>query len=400
MRKWNYKEKTKHEFIIINKGIQTATLTNCLKMELEKSQNGGENELLNLSEDNSICGYDSLHHLLKDNLKPHHFQEVNRLLTGLNCGKELEAIALPESTTSLSATHGFDLQAYSFHVDKEVIREPRVVRVGLIQNSIALPTTAHFVDQKKAIFEKVKPILDAAGSSGVNILCLQEAWMMPFAICTRDKRWCEFAEPVDGESTKFLRSYALKYNMVIISPILERDMNHGEVIWNTAVVIGNHGNIIGIHRKNHIPRVGDFNESMYYMEGNTGHPVFETAFGKIAVNICYGRHHPLNCVTFGLNGAEIVFNPCATVGELTEAMWPIEGRYAAIANSYFVATINRVGTETFLNSFTSGDGKAAHVDPGYFYGSSYVSAPDASCTPSLSRKRDGLLITDMDLNFV
>ena len=25
-----------------------------------------------------------------------------------------------------------------------------------------------------------------------------------------------------------------------------------------------------------------------------GHPVFETAFGRIAVNICYGRHHPMN----------------------------------------------------------------------------------------------------------
>ena len=35
-------------------------------------------------------------------------------------------------------------------------------------------------------------------------------------------------------------------------------------------------------------------ESTYYMEGNTGHPVFETAFGKIGINICYGRHHPLN----------------------------------------------------------------------------------------------------------
>ena len=46
--------------------------------------------------------------------------------------------------------------------------------------------------------------------------------------------------------------------------------------------------------QNHIPRVGDFNESSYYMEGNTGHPVFETAFGKIAINICYGRHHPMN----------------------------------------------------------------------------------------------------------
>lgn len=60
------------------------------------------------------------------------------------------------------------------------------------------------------------------------------------------------------------------------------------------------------------------------MEGNTGHPVFETAYGKIGVNICYGRHHPLNWLAFGLNGAEIVFNPSATVGELSEPMWPIE----------------------------------------------------------------------------
>lgn len=60
------------------------------------------------------------------------------------------------------------------------------------------------------------------------------------------------------------------------------------------------------------------------MEGNTGHPVFETIYGKIAVNICYGRHHPLNWLAFGLNGAEIVFNPSATVGELSEPMWPIE----------------------------------------------------------------------------
>ncbi|XP_042480320.1 uncharacterized protein LOC122061177 isoform X2 [Macadamia integrifolia] len=107
---------------------------------------------------------------------------------------------------------------------------------------------------------------------------------------------------------------------------------------------------------NHIPRVGDFNESTYYMEGNTGHPVFETTFGKIAINICYGRDHPLNWLAFGLNGAEIVFNPSATVGELSEPMWPIEARNVAIANSYFVASINRVGIETFPNSFTSGDG--------------------------------------------
>lgn len=73
--------------------------------------------------------------------------------------------------------------------------------------------------------------------------------MMPFAFCTREKRWCEFAEPVNGESTQFLQELAQKYNMVIVSPILERDINHAETIWNTAVIIGNHGNIIGKHRK-------------------------------------------------------------------------------------------------------------------------------------------------------
>ncbi|KAJ7968308.1 beta-ureidopropionase [Quillaja saponaria] len=368
------------------------------KVHNMKTENGEVKEEFKAYTDGSVCGYESLHHLLKENLKPQHFQEVSRLLLGLNGGKVLDTVTHSESATALSLEHDFDLQAFCFRADREQLREPRVVRVGLIQNSIALPTTAPFSDQKTAIFKKLEPMIDAAGASGVNILCLQEAWTMPFAFCTREKRWCEFAESVDGESTQFLQKFALKYNMVIVSPIIERDINHGESLWNTALVIGNHGNIIGKHRKNHIPRVGDFNESTYYMEGNTGHPVFETAFGKIAINICYGRHHPLNWLAFGLNGAEIVFNPSATVGELSEPMWPIEARNAAIANSYFVGSINRVGTETFPNPFTSGDGKAAHADFGHFYGSSYFSAPDASCTPSLSRNRDGLLISDLDLN--
>ncbi|KAF5444221.1 hypothetical protein F2P56_036710 [Juglans regia] len=369
------------------------------KAQAIEAENGEvKEETTKTVKDGSICGYESLHSLLSANLKPELFQEVSRLLLGLNCARAIDKIDLPDSAKALSSEHDFDLQAFCFRADKELLRAPRVVRVGLIQNSIALPTTTHFQDQKRALFQKLKPIIEVAGASGVNILCLQEAWMMPFAFCTREKRWCEFAEPVGGESTQFLQDFALKYNMVIINPILERDVNHGETIWNTAVIIGNHGNIIGKHRKNHIPRVGDFNESTYYMEGNTGHPVFETAYGKIGVNICYGRHHPLNWLGFGLNGAEIVFNPSATVGELSEPMWAIEARNAAIANSYFVGSINRVGTEIFPNPFTSGDGKPQHADFGHFYGSSHFSAPDASCTPSLSRNRDGLLISDMDLN--
>jgi len=134
------------------------------------------------------------------------------------------------------------------------------------------------------------------------------------------------------------------------------------------------------------------------MEGDTGHPVFDTQFGKIAINICYGRHHPLNWMAFGLNGAEIVFNPSATVGSLSEPLWGIEARNAAIANHYFTVGINLVGSETFPNEFTSGDGKPAHKTFGHFYGSSYVAGPSGIRTPGLSRTRDGLLVTEVDLN--
>lgn len=86
-------------------------------------------------------------------------------------------------------------------------------------------------------------------------------------MCTRERYpWVEFAEPVDGESTQFLKKLAVKHNMVILSSILERDEHRG-TLHNTTVVIDNHGDILGTQVKGHIPRVGDFNESTYYMEG-------------------------------------------------------------------------------------------------------------------------------------
>lgn len=232
---------------------------------------------------------------------------------------------------------------------------------------------------------------------------------MPFAVCSGDKYpWVEFAESAEhGPTTVFLQELSVRYNMVIISPIIERDEEHGEVLWNTVVVIDNHGRVLGKHRKNHIPRVGDFNESLYYIEGNTGHPVFQTEFGKIAINICYGRHHPQNWMMFGLNGAEIVFNPSATVGEMrcikkskaiedghniyfflhfSEHLWGIEARNAAIANSYFTFAINRVGTEIYQLETKNKNEKPRQKEVGHYYGSTYVTSPDGVRTPVSNKK--------------
>lgn len=299
-----------------------------------------------------------------------------------------------------SSNKEFEVKGYLLLAESEQLRRPREIRVGIIQNSIQLPTTSPVLEQIKAIHTRIGAFLDLAGANNVNVVCMQEAWTMPFAFCTRERLpWTEFAESAeDGMTTRFLKSYAKKHNMVIVSPILERNENQLDAIWNTAIVIDNHGNYMGKSRKNHIPRTGDFNESTYYMESTLGHPVFETEFGKIAINICYGRHHPLNWLMYKINGAEIVFNPSATVDCLSEHMWPIEARCAAIANSYFTCAINRVGSEEFPNEFTSGDGKKAHRKFGHFYGSSYVTAPDGRRTPGLSRLKEGLLIADLDLN--
>ncbi|OWA50527.1 Beta-ureidopropionase [Hypsibius exemplaris] len=310
------------------------------------------------------------------------------------------ALGVPAAARKLASSHNFDLQSYQFTAQSEGTRPPKIVRVGLIQNSIGLATTESVEAQRAAIHEKVRPLIQAAGEAGVNVICLQECWHMPFAFCTRERLpWSEFAEDArTGPSVLFCIQMAKQYRMVVICPILERDSTRGEVIWNTAVVINNDGAVLGIQRKNHIPRVGDFNESTYYCEGNTGHPVFHTAYGRIGIAVCYDRHHPLNWLMLQLNGAEIVFNPSATIAGLSEHLWSVEARNAAIANSYFTCAINRVGTEIFPNPFTSGDGGPAHNDMGPFYGSSYVTGPDGVRTPGLSRVRDGLLVVQMDLN--
>lgn len=103
---------------------------------------------------------------------------------------------------------------------------------------------------------------------------------------------------------------AQQHRLIIISPILERDTNHGDVIWNTAVILSEHGVVIGKQRKNHIPNNG---ESGYYTHGTSGQQVFDTIYGKIGVTICFDRHHPQNWMMYALNGAEIVFNPATTV---------------------------------------------------------------------------------------
>jgi N-carbamoylputrescine amidase len=180
-----------------------------------------------------------------------------------------------------------------------------------------------------------------------------------------------------------MQEQARKYNMAIVVPIYEMEMEG--IFYNTAAVIDGTGKYLGKYRKTHIPHVAPgFWEKFYFRPGNLGYPVFNLGFAKIGVYICYDRHFPEGARALGLNGAEIVFNPSATVAGLSEYLWKLEQPAHAVANGYFIAAINRVGFE----------------DPwriGEFYGTSYFCDPRGQIIAEASRDKDELLVADLNL---
>lgn len=263
----------------------------------------------------------------------------------------------------------------------------RITRAAIIQASNALPESDDLPAVKKAMIEKHIPLIQEAADKGANICCLQEIFYGPYFCAEQDKRWYELAEPIpDGPTIKLMQELAKKHKMVMIVPIYEVDMTG--VYYNTAAVIDENGEYLGKYRKHHIPQVNPgFWEKFYFKPGNGGYPVFQTTYGKIGIYICYDRHFPEGARMLGLNGAEIVFNPSATVAGLSEYLWKLEQPAHAVANQYFVAAINRVGTE-----------KPWEI--GHFYGQSYFCDPRGQIMVEGSRDDDEVVIADLDLDMI
>lgn len=259
------------------------------------------------------------------------------------------------------------------------------IRCGLIQAENQLnDENASVADIQKAALDFHIPMIEEAGKKGVQILCLQEIFNGPYFPPSQDIRWYEAAESVPGPMTDLMATLAKKHNMVIVVPVYEKDMRG--VYYNTAAVIDADGTYLGKYRKHHIPQVGPgFYEKFFFKPGDGGYPVFDTAYAKVGVYICYDRHFPEGARALGLNGAEIVFNPSATVAGLSQYLWKLEQPAHAAANGYFVGAINRVGTE-------------APWDIGRFYGTSYFANPRGEIIAEGSEDRSELIIADLDLS--
>ncbi|MEE8437569.1 MAG: nitrilase-related carbon-nitrogen hydrolase [Candidatus Neomarinimicrobiota bacterium] len=262
---------------------------------------------------------------------------------------------------------------------------PRNIKSGLIQMSLALTEGEGTIAEiKSAMLEKHLPFIDKAGQQGVQILCLQEIFNTPYFCPGQDQSWYASAEAVPGPAVEMMQEYARKYNMVIIVPVYEKEQ--AGLLYNTAAVIDADGSYLGKYRKNHIPHTSGFWEKFFFRPGNLGYPVFSTKYAKIGVYICYDRHFPEGARALGLKGAEIVYNPSATVAGLSQYLWKLEQPAHAAANGYFMGCINRVGTEMPWNV-------------GQFYGSSYFVDPRGQIFAQAGEE-DELLVAEFDLDMI
>jgi N-carbamoylputrescine amidase len=264
---------------------------------------------------------------------------------------------------------------------------PRIVRAGLIQCSTPdLGPSAKPNDIKQAMYEKHLPMIEDAGKKGVQILCLQEIFNTPYFCPAQSPEWYDTAEAVPGPTIEQLSKVAQKYQMAMVVQLYEREM--AGVYYNTAAILDADGSYLGKYRKMHIPDCNPgFYEKYYFKPGNLGYRVFKTKYATIGAYICYDRHFPEGARLLGLKGAEIVFNPSATVAGLSQYLWKLEQPAHAVANGYYVGAINRVGTEKPWNI-------------GKFYGSSYFVNPRGQVEPVASEDGDELVVADLDLDLI
>lgn len=262
------------------------------------------------------------------------------------------------------------------------------VKIGIIQASHDVHGDEPVEVHKRTAIEKHLRLVREAASKGAQIIGLQEIFYGPYFCSEQKTKWYDAAEEIpDGKTTKLFQELARELGVVIVLPIYEKEGIAS--YYNTAAVIDADGRYLGKYRKHHIPQVAAGNgscgfwEKYYFKPGNGGYPVFDTAFAKVGVYICYDRHFPEGARLLGLNGAEIVFNPSATVAGTSEYLWKLEQPAHAVANGYYVAAINRVGLEAPWNM-------------GEFYGQSYLVDPRGSIVAIGSRDKDEVIIGEMD----
>ncbi|MDP9502206.1 N-carbamoylputrescine amidase [Pseudomonas protegens] len=231
-----------------------------------------------------------------------------------------------------------------------------------------------------------------AAAQGAQVILLQELFATPYFCIEQQHQHLALAE--DYASSQVLKRFAaLARELGVVLPLswFERA---GTAYFNSLSVADADGRLLGVYRKTHIPNAVGYQEKEYFSPGDTGFRVWDTAFGRLGIGICWDQWFPETARCLALQGAEVLLFPTAIGTEPGAAdldsrdHWQMTMRGHAAANLLPVVAANRIGREVATSDPT------LHMD---FYGSSFICDHKGRLLAAADRTNDGVLLHSLDL---
>ena len=246
---------------------------------------------------------------------------------------------------------------------------------------------------KEKTLDTAEYLVRSAAEKGANIVLLQELFETPYFCQSHKFKYFNLAKTVE-ENTAINHFKMLAKKLGIVIPVSFYEKN-GNTAFNSIAVIDATGEILGVYRKTHIPDGMPYAEKFYFTPGDTGFKVWNTAYGKIGVGICWDQWFPEAARAMTLLGAEMLFYPTAIGSEPTlnidsKPHWQRCMQGHAAANIMPVHASNRIGTETEKNSF----GNSSMT----FYGSSFITDETGAVVEEADKEKEGVLTHTFDLD--
>jgi len=236
-----------------------------------------------------------------------------------------------------------------------------------------------------------------AADKQANIILLPELFERQYFCQERRYEYYQYAKPVhENDAVQYFLKICKELKIVMPISFYEKDQN---VLYNSVAVINADGNILGVYRKTHIPDDHFYQEKFYFTSGDTGFKVWNTAYGRIGVGICWDQWFPETARAMAVQGADLLFYPTAIGSEPilncdSMSHWRRCMQGHAAANIIPVIAANRYGLEEVMPCEENADQKSAL----HFYGSSFITDETGEILTQAERAGDCILTAEFDLH--
>ncbi len=263
---------------------------------------------------------------------------------------------------------------------------------------------------KTATIQKVARFTEEAADHGARLVVFPEAtipvytnsavWigLARFRNAAARQAWARYAEhsvQVPSTDTEALGRAAQRAHATLVIGVSERDIDHGGgSLYNTLLIFGPDGTLIGKHRKlvptNHERMVWSFGDDRRIA-------VFDTPVGRLAGAICWENYMPLVRFAVYSTGAQIYVAPTADTSE----RWLASMRHIAFEGRVFVISVCQyLRKADYPVDFEFNDDLAAIPADVLMEGDSAIVGPDGEYVTQPVRNREEILYGDLDLSRV